>query len=249
MEIHDIRRPRCFAFALCCFLLLSPLLEARTFTATDGRTLDAKVLKVNGDSAFLERNDGRAVTVPLDRLSACDREYLAAWAKNDAKDRLPRVKVTVDSNKRDSNIRAGYDERRGSFQFKIAIRNEERGFKIENATASLMVLGDYLHTPGETVVMQRADFKDISIDFGKTFEANAEEVRYEYYRGYASGQKYSGFIFVLKTATGKIIDITGSTSRLENLADIILKLKQEDHCNKRYQKIKTSGSGSPAIFR
>lgn len=238
-----------FPIAICLLAFVASSVSARTFTATDGRTIEATVVGMKENSAVLKRSDGPEVTVPLTLLSEADREYLKQWSIENAKNKIPRVKVVVDSNKRDSAVQAGYDQRRGSFQFKISITNEERGFRLEKGTATLVVLGDYRYNPGEQVVMQRREFKDISIDFGKTYEINAEEVRYEYYREFNSGQKYSDYVFVFRNAAGKVIDVSGSNTRIENLADIILRLKEEDHCNKRYQKIKTSSSGTSSILR
>ncbi len=178
--------------ALLLFSLASaPSLAARTFTSTDGQTLEAEVVKVTGKSVILKLPNRRSVTVPLERLSEADRAYLAEWAKEAAKNRVPRVKVEIDSNKRDTNVEAGYDERRGSVQFQIDVTNQERGFRIEKATATLIVLGDYLYEKDEMLVMQRVEFEDISFDFGKTYQMTAKEIRYEYDKsGYKYGVKY-----------------------------------------------------------
>ena len=235
------------------FFLFSTIVssEARVFTSTDGRTLNATVTKVAGQSAVLKLGNGRSVTVPFDRLAEADREFLKEWAKEDAKNRVPRVKVEIDSNKRDSNVDSSYfEDRKGSIKFEIDVTNQERGFRIEKATATLVVLGDYLYEKDTQVVMQRVEFKDIAFDFDKTYRMTAKEVRYEYDKsGYKHGVKYDGYLFIMKTAAGKIMDVSGSSTRVENLAEIIMKLKQGEYCNDRYEKITPANGSSSTIIR
>ena len=220
--------------------------EARVFTsAADGRKLEAEVVKIEGENAVLKLADGRSVTVGFSLLVADDQEYLKEWAKNEAKNRIPRVEVKIDSNKRDTNVQAGWDERRGSVKFEIDITNEERGFAIEGATATLVVIGDYLYYEDTLVVMQRTEFKDINIEFGKTRSLAAEQIRYEYDKDdYTHGIKYEEYIFILRNSAGKIIDISGSNTRIEKLSEPILQLKKGEYCDKRYQKVSPTGSSS-----
>ncbi|WP_269542963.1 hypothetical protein [Cerasicoccus fimbriatus] len=55
--------------------------DYRTFTDTQGRTMEAKVLSVNGDTVTIERSDGLRFQLGLDKLSEGDNEYIAAWVK------------------------------------------------------------------------------------------------------------------------------------------------------------------------
>ncbi len=55
--------------------------EFRTLTNTEGRTIRAKVLKVEGGAASVQLEDGRRFDLPLASLSQADRESLEQWAK------------------------------------------------------------------------------------------------------------------------------------------------------------------------
>ncbi|HUF62498.1 MAG TPA: SHD1 domain-containing protein [Verrucomicrobiales bacterium] len=50
--------------------------DARTWTSNDGKTLEADFLGVKGDTVLVNR-DGKAVTIPLERLSEADRKWVA----------------------------------------------------------------------------------------------------------------------------------------------------------------------------
>jgi len=59
-----------FVMGLC----LAPSVDARTWTSTDGKKLQAKFVDVEGDTVVLELRGGRKVKVPKDRFIKADRE-------------------------------------------------------------------------------------------------------------------------------------------------------------------------------
>jgi hypothetical protein len=53
-------------------------LETRTFTSSDGKKLEAELVKATDKEATLKRKgDGKEFVIPLDRLSEDDRKYIA----------------------------------------------------------------------------------------------------------------------------------------------------------------------------
>src|ERR1043165_4278171 len=61
-------------------LMLSSVLglETRTFTSSDGKKLEAELVKATDKEATLKRKgDGKEFVIPLDRLSEDDRKYIA----------------------------------------------------------------------------------------------------------------------------------------------------------------------------
>jgi hypothetical protein len=70
---------------------------ARTFTSTDGRTIEAEVVSADGLQATLKLADGRQTVVPMNRLSQADQEYLTGWIK--ANPQAIRYSFTVEATK------------------------------------------------------------------------------------------------------------------------------------------------------
>ncbi|MEC5129179.1 C39 family peptidase [Verrucomicrobiales bacterium BCK34] len=74
--------PQC----LCVILLIVGLsgnasAEAyRVFTNSQGKTITAKVLSVDGASATIEMETGKKFTLPLTALSPADQEFLRTWS-------------------------------------------------------------------------------------------------------------------------------------------------------------------------
>ncbi len=217
---------------------------ARTFTSTDGKSIEAEVVTVTETSVVLSRGGGANVTVPLERLSAPDNAFLKEWAENEKKNHIPKVVVRPNPNKREKKQEGALqnEDRQGEFQFEIYLENQERTFEIKDASATLIVLGLYLYTSGEGVVMQRMEFNDINIPPGKNTQIEGDLVRFEYDdKDIVHGEKYDGFLFVFRNAEGKVIDISGSTPRFENAADAILKLRQDEHFDAKSFKGTTRG--------
>ncbi|HTJ78963.1 MAG TPA: hypothetical protein VL357_08190 [Rariglobus sp.] len=63
---------------LSTFLLLSVSLSARTWTNTQGRTIEAEFVKASGDTVTIRRADGLVFDLPLVELSGADRDYVTA---------------------------------------------------------------------------------------------------------------------------------------------------------------------------
>jgi len=228
------------------FVSFSSTVFGRTFTSTDGKSIEAEVVTVTDTSVVLSRGGGASVTVPLERLSAPDQAFLKEWVENEKKNHIPKVVVRPNPNKREKKQEGAVEneDRQGEFAFEIYLENQERTFEIKGASATLIVLGLYLYNSEEGVVMQRVEFNDIAIPPGKNTQLKGDLVRFEYDdKDIVHGEKYDGYLFVLRNAEGKVIDISGSTPRFENAADAILKLQQDEHFDaKSFKGMSRGGS-------
>ncbi len=215
---------------------ISALAEPRAFTSKEGKSFTAEPIKVTATEAVFKRVGTSNVTVPINRFILEDQQYLKQWAEEEKKNRIPKVEIHINTNKRDRRQDNAYEDRKGEFQFEIAIENEERNFDLKGANATLIAMGsdmDY-DNKGQGVIMERTEFKKIDIEEGKTTTVKGKLVRFEYdKRGYTHGEKYTGYLFQLRTAQGKIIETRGSTPRIENDAELILKLKQDESFDER----------------
>lgn len=50
--------------------------EMRTWTDTNGRTIEARMLRATADQVTIQRSDGARFTIPLDTLSSADQEWV-----------------------------------------------------------------------------------------------------------------------------------------------------------------------------
>ena len=60
-------------------IITSPSQEFREFTGSNGTKITATILKVENGSADIRMRNGKRYTLPLNRFSAADQEYLKSW--------------------------------------------------------------------------------------------------------------------------------------------------------------------------
>ncbi|WP_227021661.1 SHD1 domain-containing protein [Oceaniferula marina] len=82
--------------SLLSCLALSPSTAARTFTNTEGKTINAELIDVAEDSVTLKLSNGKKAKVPLSSLSEADQEFAKSWQeKNKNKISESDVKLTI----------------------------------------------------------------------------------------------------------------------------------------------------------
>lgn len=73
--------------AVAAILLAIPAVQARTWTSSDGRTIEAELVRVEGDTVVLNMK-GKEFPIPLSRLSEADQAFVREAA---AKPPVPSV--------------------------------------------------------------------------------------------------------------------------------------------------------------
>ncbi len=68
-------------FAVIAFCAGTRAGLGRTFTATDGRTMEAEIIAATTATVSVKRADGRTFEFPLDRLSPADRTFVETWRR------------------------------------------------------------------------------------------------------------------------------------------------------------------------
>ncbi|MEO0795369.1 MAG: C39 family peptidase [Verrucomicrobiota bacterium] len=73
-------RPPYLKIAITALALGCSLVSARTFTDASGRTMEAEIVEyTGGDKVTILRDDGKQFTIPLNRLSDADQEFVRNW--------------------------------------------------------------------------------------------------------------------------------------------------------------------------
>lgn len=70
------------ALGLAALLLpLAAQAEPRTFTSTDGRSVEAEIVSGDAQTVTLKLANGQTLTTTLDRFSPADRKFISTWVK------------------------------------------------------------------------------------------------------------------------------------------------------------------------
>lgn len=230
--------PHLIAICLSALVLVAPRIEARVFTSSDGKQVDAEVIEVRGGSVILGIGTKR-YTLEIGRFSKADQEYIAEWKANADKTKIPKLDVQISpgSNNR-LDKKDCFDDRVGSFNFTIKVENEEQGYNIENAEATLVVLGESCEWSDEFVVFQRQTFK-ISVEEGKTFEWKGPELKYRFDDSPPAywGHKYYAYLFMIKNADGVVIFRKASQPKFDAFLDAGIALKEKEFVDKSLKKL------------
>lgn len=211
---------------LILFFQLS--LSARELTSTDGRKINAEIIAIREGSVVIKRGI-KQFTLPVDKFSAADQEYFKKWQADQKRNKIPKLEIDVATGKSDRNDkRDGFDDRKGSFEFTIKISNNEIGYSLENATASLAVLGQDCEDTKKYCVMQKSSF-NVNAAEGKTFEWKGKPFHYMFDNRPPAywGVEYYGYVLQIKNASGKVIYQKSMPNRFEEHVTKILGMRPE----------------------
>ena len=92
--------------------------ETRTLTDTEGRSIRADVIAVEGEQVRIRRDDGQVFNLPMERLSETSRRELRAWAQEQASKPQPlppgafevqmsRVRFSAETRESDVKLTTG----------------------------------------------------------------------------------------------------------------------------------------------
>lgn len=223
--------------------------ETRVFTDTTGRTIRGELAGVNGDFVTIKREaDGQTFTVKATNFSKPDMEYFTAHGLKPSAATAPtanaagtpastapmRINVKVYSGKQETNSKLYYD-RDQKLTYKIEVRNTEGKRDLEKAKGTLLVFAKVLRYNDQTQVVGREEF-DVDVKALGTFTYEMPKpIRLTYYSEASYGLRGSGYLVVIKDASGKVVNVTGSSDTAAKNYEAALKLEKNDIFLKDYK--------------
>jgi hypothetical protein len=225
------------------------LAETRTFIDQSGRPLEGELVSASGDMVAIKRkSDGKTLTMKATNFSKSDQAY---FAKNGGSSPAPvapttagptsespmRIEVKVYPNKSQKNRNGYSDYKNESIGYRVDIRNGEQARSFKGGKATIMAFAENLQDRSESKVLLREDF-DVDLERLSTSTRDTKEAKLTFDNiGYKYGFKYSGFILVVKDATGKTVNVTASSATVAKFAEDILKLKESNRIDKNYKVV------------
>jgi len=98
--------------------------EVRTFTDTQGRTMDAKVTRVSGDEVYIERRDGLTTRVQISIFSEDDQKYIREWEeKNFLKSGAVEVRFSEGETDETKRTNGGIESTRYEAFYEVILKN------------------------------------------------------------------------------------------------------------------------------
>lgn len=145
-----------------------------------------------------------------------------------------RINVKVYSGKQETNSKLYYD-RDQKLTYKIEVRNTEGKRDLEKAKGTLLVFAKVLRYNDQTQVVGREEF-DVDVKALGTFTYEMPKpIRLTYYSEASYGLRGSGYLVVIKDASGKVVNVTGSSDTAAKNYEAALKLEKNDIFLKDYK--------------
>lgn len=235
-----------FLITICLLFTGKVHSQVRDFTSTTGQTIKAEILFVQGTNVILKKSGSKNFTVPISRFTSADQSFIEKWEKKNAgkppahlKNKKPRMTIVVSTGKtnKDDDRESGYvDEHKQKVQMKVELENNDAIYPIQNATLTVMVIGQSPETKKNAIVSKEIFKKiDLPLNQKRSYEGKPFELWYDDY-GAMYGHKWKGYIVALQDSEGKILGektIPGSAAKY---IDAALSLKSGDVFDNKYSK-------------
>tara|TARA_R110002096_G_scaffold316010_17_gene510445 strand:- start:13782 stop:14495 length:714 start_codon:yes stop_codon:yes gene_type:complete len=211
----------------------------RTFTDTEGRSIEAMPSMMSGNSIIVKLKNGRTYTIPVNKLSPPDQQFVAKW-KETAPKPIPRMIVDFTSGRRNEGEKGFSDLRIETLSPKVKVVNQDSRYEIEKAKATYFAFGKHIAARNNLKVLQKASFV-FSLKPGETIEHAGKTIQHQYDDEYVKyGYKYTGYLVVLQDSNGKVVQSIGSTG-FEKFAEMALPLSQDAIIDRKFQPAEDPG--------
>lgn len=146
------------------------------------------------------------------------------------------VKVSVVRKQKTSD--GDSDDKIQRISYRVDIRNVERQRAFNSGRATIIAFAEDLQDRDESIVIAREEF-DVNLDplAATSLETKQTKIIFDN-KGYKYGNKYSGYLLVIKDASGETVNVSASIPAAAKNAEEALKLKVEDVCDKSFKFVK-----------
>ncbi|MFZ4764672.1 MAG: hypothetical protein ACOYMN_06925 [Roseimicrobium sp.] len=237
--------------------------ETRAFIDQSGRSLEGELISISGEFVTIKRaNDGQTFTVKASAFSKADQAYFASKGglpvasvpatvgpatarttpttpasslSSTASTAPMRIDLKVYPNKNEKAKGGFYDDRIQRVSFRVDIRNGEQQRTLSTAKAVMIAVAKDLEDSVQAQLISKEEFAvDLPPLASKSQETKETKITYDnlYFK---YGFKYSGYVCVLKDASGKTVAVTGSTPALERGVEELLKLNVGDIYDRNFK--------------
>lgn len=240
--------PYSFRFTCIAWMLaLIPSLKAeyRSFSSSDGVTIEAELVEATKEKVTIRRTDGMVFKdVPLSRFSEADRLYVDQWLE-EQKAIAATPDITAESKLR-LYVLAGREEeivdknddriRFVPYWPQVVIQSEEKETDYRAVRGTLVILGNGMNDNDTYIILQSQDFvMDVLSRQKSIWEGQSFQSSYHLDKG---GYGYCGYLLILRDREGQIILSKASNSSWEQNPRRVLAAKNSYGYNVEFTQSK-----------
>ena len=215
-------------------------LDARPFTNSEGKTLEAEIVRVSATEVTLRMANKRTATVKIASLSEIDQTYIRKWLAA----QIPPLRVTPNmvrkttKESRRSFFSSSNRYYRQIYDLGVDFQNNDNAKELEKSSLKYMLIGRSLSDPKKHKVLavQTREFEvpaggRHTVSFEKEQNIYSEESSYGSY-------KCIGFVlYGARKKDNREVYTFGSTPQLEEALYSIIQLRERDVADENFQPV------------
>lgn len=210
---------------LLALLVLGPALTARTFTNTEGRSIEAEIARATATTVTLRLANRRTTAIPLETLSEADRTFVAEWLAT----RIPSLRFTPNITRSNKRSSPGSSRRKQSYEMNVDVRNAETTKGLEASVMSWVLVGRSLRDNSQYKILAAQEV-EFTVPVSGRANIPFRKVISEYYdsstSSYRSGYKCIGYVLHAKRKSDqRTVYSHASTNLLKEHLEAIILLK------------------------
>lgn len=202
---------------VCLVVLLGTVVsgfgEMRIWTSVEGQTIEAEYVRVSMGKVWLKTAAGGVKKIPIEFISEPDREYINLQTP-------PEIEIEVDDDIDRGTVGTDIDNVREELECTITINKISKKPYPMEYEAQFFLFGYDIES--KEYILAEKITKTFALDDSNnnTYSFSGKHQRFEYDPSPAWGNKYDGYLVVVKTKDGKTISTKGHDRYLKNLSRI-----------------------------
>ena len=223
-------------------LLAASPVWSRPFTNTEGKTIEAEIVRATATEVTLRLRNRRSATIRIASLQEADQVYVRKWLA----DQVPPLRITpnmVRKTTKDSGSRY-YRSRsyQQSFELSVDFTNDDNAKGLEETTLKYFLVGRSLGKTKNHRIL-RVEEKDFQVGAGGRETVTFPKAVHRYYDGSSTFYSYYGnykcigyVLYASRKKDDREVYTYASTPQLEEALYSIVTLRQRDVVDENFQK-------------
>ncbi len=175
--------------------------EARIWTSSKGKILEADYVGDAGDKVVVELPNGKTRKIPVDAFCKADQEFIF-------NQKPPSIDISVKRGTSRDSVKGDIDDKVEQFKFEIELEKKSNRPYTKKLKIELYVFGYVLHGNMLKLLDKQQEKFELSEPRGSTYSLKGKKVRIQHDpSGY--GTKYDSYFICISTEDGTVLEKKG----------------------------------------
>ena len=248
-NLHTFLLPMKFSLLLVAAMsfLPSTSIEARPFTNTEGKTLEAEIVRASATEVTLRMVNQRTATVKISSLSEIDQAYVRKWVIS----QIPSLRVTPNmvrkttKESRKSFFSTSTKYYRQNYELEVDFQNNDNTKGLDTTSLKYMLIGQSVNDPEKHRILG-VQTEDLEVAAGgkHTVVFEKEQNTYSEASSYGSYKCIGFVLYGVRKKDNREVYRYASTPQLEEALYSIIQLGEREMADQNFQPTGERGRSS-----